>query len=100
RRVHSPHSPGRSRAAGSSSLSRFRTRSRGDRLVTDQPPSRPAIAAAAERLGPHLRVTPIWEWHDELWQQDLGHGTEVVLKLELFQHAGSFKPRGALTVML
>src|SRR5262249_57229948 len=29
-----------------------------------------------------------------------GAETEVVLKLELFQYTGSFKPRGALTNML
>src|SRR5262249_57636518 len=29
-----------------------------------------------------------------------GAASRVVLKLELFQHTGTFKPRGALTVML
>ncbi|NND73379.1 MAG: threonine/serine dehydratase [Ilumatobacter sp.] len=46
------------------------------------------IDAAAERIGPYVRRTPIVE-HDDL-----------VLKLELLQHAGSFKTRGAFNRVL
>lgn len=39
-------------------------------------------------------------WHDATLTQRLGPRAQVVLKEELFQRAGSFKPRGALAVML
>lgn len=47
------------------------------------------IEAAAERIAGHVRVTPILEAEPG-----------VVLKLELLQHAGSFKPRGAFNSAL
>lgn len=46
------------------------------------------IEAAAERIGWHIRRTPVIE-----------HGS-ITLKLELLQHAGSFKPRGAFNRVL
>lgn len=58
------------------------------------------IDATALVLAPHVRKTPIWSWRDESLEQHLGGDTTVILKLELFQHAGSFKARGALAVML
>src|ERR1700749_397334 len=54
---------------------------------------RPKIAAAARRIAPHVRRTPV------LWG-DLGDATPVALKLEMLQHAGSFKPRGAFNRLL
>lgn len=45
------------------------------------------VAAAAQRIGDRVRRTPII-------QVDV-NGRQVVLKLELLQHTGSFKPRGA-----
>ncbi len=62
-------------------------------------PSLAGIEAAAEALRGLVRETPVVPWDDPLIRPRLGAGTEVLLKLELFQHAGSFKPRGALTVM-
>jgi threonine dehydratase len=62
-------------------------------------PTLPAIAAAAATLRGLLRETPVWTWEDPVLERRLAAGTTVVLKLELFQHTGSFKPRGALTVM-
>ncbi|MEL7207692.1 MAG: threonine/serine dehydratase [Actinomycetota bacterium] len=62
---------------------------------TEALPSRADIVAAAERIGPHVRRTPM-----------LAVGAEVVgagpaeLKLELLQHTGSFKPRGAFNRVL
>jgi threonine dehydratase len=56
------------------------------------------IDATARELGPFLRATPVTPWQDEAIARRCG--SEVVLKLELFQHAGSFKARGALSVML
>jgi threonine dehydratase len=68
--------------------------------VTDPAAPTPAeIEANALALAPYIRQTPIWHWQDSSIEQRVGPGTEVVLKLELFQHAGSFKARGALTVM-
>jgi threonine dehydratase len=64
------------------------------------PPTVPAINAAATRLAPFVRRTPVWEWRDPLWESQLGKGTEVVLKLELFQHSGTFKARGAVMNVL
>lgn len=58
------------------------------------------IEATARALAPHVRETPVWLWQEETLARHLDVGTEVVLKLELFQHAGSFKARGALNVML
>ncbi len=47
-----------------------------------------------------MRETPVWRWQALDLEAILGAETAVFLKLELFQHTGSFKPRGALTVML
>lgn len=59
-----------------------------------------AIETAIGVLSPLVRETPAWRWGDELTERLFPPSTEVVLKLELFQHAGSFKARGALCVML
>src|SRR2546430_9167658 len=58
------------------------------------------IRAARERLGGLVAETPLWNWLGDAVEQAAGRGTQVLLKLELFQHAGSFKPRGALCAMM
>ena len=58
------------------------------------------IRSARERLGELVRETPVWRWRGLALEERLGPETEVFLKLELFQHAGTFKPRGALCNML
>ena len=58
-----------------------------------------SIHAARAALGDDVRTTPIWEWKSDAVRETLGTDTSLVLKLELLQYAGSFKPRGALTVM-
>jgi threonine dehydratase len=64
---------------------------------TDQGPSLGQIEAAAKALAGLVVETPMLE----LPASRLGlRSGELALKLELFQHTGSFKPRGALTVML
>lgn len=69
--------------------------------MTDPAPFSVAdIEATALALAPHVRHTPVWSWSDEAVARRLATTAEPVLKLELFQHAGSFKARGALTVML
>ncbi len=42
----------------------------------------------------------MWRWDNEDAARAFGAQTEVLLKLELFQRTGTFKPRGALAVML
>jgi threonine dehydratase len=55
-----------------------------------------AIQAARDRIAPHVRKTPVME----IAGSEAGHDTPVCLKLELFQHTGSFKPRGAFNNLL
>ena len=63
-------------------------------------PTLAAIRAARERLGDRILTTPVRLWQEGALARTLGAETRVFLKEELFQRAGSFKPRGALTVML
>jgi threonine dehydratase len=65
-----------------------------------RPPTLAEIHAAKERFGPLIAQTPVWPWHGNHFERAVGAQTEAFLKLELFQFAGTFKPRGALTVML
>ena len=56
-----------------------------------------AIRAAAARLAPHIRRTPILEADGA----DFGlPAVRLVFKLEFLQHAGSFKSRGAFNNLL
>jgi len=52
-------------------------------------PSRNDVAEAARRIGAHVRRTPVLELD-----------ATTILKLELTQHTGSFKPRGAFNDVL
>lgn len=58
------------------------------------------IAAARERLAPYILKTPVHNWAGAEIDDLKPAGSDIWLKLELFQKAGTFKPRGALTVML
>jgi threonine dehydratase len=51
------------------------------------------VRAAAERIGGRIRRTPVLELGEI-------HGVSVVAKVELLQHTGSFKPRGAFNKLL
>ena len=51
-----------------------------------------------ERLGDQVLTTPVHPWRTDTIRNALGKTAEVWCKLELLQHAGSFKPRGAMTV--
>jgi threonine dehydratase len=53
---------------------------------------RKTVAEAAKRIAPYVRRTPVLAG-------DIGD-VSVTLKLELLQHAGSFKPRGAFNRLL
>jgi threonine dehydratase len=58
------------------------------------------IQATRRQLASRVVQTPVWQWQDRDLAAIVGDETKVMLKLELFQHTGTFKPRGALTVML
>jgi threonine dehydratase len=59
--------------------------------------NRDSIAATYQLIRPHVRRTPVME----VDAADFGLSLRPLLfKLELFQHAGSFKPRGALASLL
>ena len=59
-----------------------------------------AIRHVRDKLGDRVVETPVRLWTDEALVDVLGGETHVFLKEELFQRTGSFKPRGALSVML
>jgi len=64
-------------------------------IEAQSPVSRHSITAAAARISPYVRRTPLLHCATgELCD------VAVTLKLELLQHAGSFKPRGAFNRML
>ena len=66
--------------------------------VVQAVPDRRAIAANHEVIRPYVRLTP----SVEVWSEDFGLRPRypIGFKLELFQHTGSFKPRGAFTNLL
>ncbi|MHA1566517.1 MAG: threonine ammonia-lyase [Alphaproteobacteria bacterium] len=66
----------------------------------DAAPTLAQIEAARARLGDLVIETPVTPWRGEIVERVFGAGTELLLKLELFQVTGTFKPRGALCVML
>ena len=57
------------------------------------------IEATRALIAPHVLTTPTHAWRG-VEVDALGGGAEIMLKLELFQHTGTFKARGALSVML
>jgi threonine dehydratase len=61
-------------------------------------PTLPEVRAARARLGDLVVETPVWRWQGD--EVERATGTQPILKLELFQRSGSFKPRGALCNML
>ncbi|MCP3964315.1 MAG: threonine/serine dehydratase [bacterium] len=64
------------------------------------PPTLDDIREARELLGDRVLETPVWQWRGREIEAAVGAGTSVFLKLELFQYAGTFKPRGALLNMM
>ena len=58
---------------------------------------REAITRTHELIRPHIRRTPVIEVDGADFSLD---GIRIVLKLELLQHAGSFKTRGAFANLL
>src|SRR5688500_10519719 len=64
------------------------------------PPTIDEIRANRARLSDLVVTTPIRRLVDDAVAAAVGSSTQVWLKEELFQRTGSFKPRGALSVML
>jgi len=64
------------------------------------PPTLAEIRANREQLNGLIIETPVWRWQTQKITDIVGPETQVFLKLELFQHTGTFKPRGALTNIL
>lgn len=60
-------------------------------------PDLTAFHTHAKTLRQHLRLTPTQTWESPTKDALVGTECHPVLKLELFQKAGSFKARGALT---
>src|SRR5258708_15956728 len=58
--------------------------------------SREDIEEAAQRIHGYVRRTPFMPLEQHAW----GINAQIILKLEQFQHAGSFKPRGAFNRIL
>ena len=54
------------------------------------------IEATRAAIAPWIVETPVLDWAGLAKDALLGAGTRAVLKLELLQRTGSFKPRGAL----
>src|SRR4249920_1598419 len=69
-------------------------------MLDIEAPTVEAIRANRERLGDLVVTTPIRLLVDDALSAAVGSTTQVWLKEELFQRTGSFKPRGALSVML
>jgi threonine dehydratase len=66
----------------------------------DRVPTLDEIAEARRQLGDRVRRTPAWHWQGRHLDEAISNSTEVYLKLELLQYAGTFKPRAALLNML
>jgi len=58
--------------------------------------SRTEIQEAGQRIARHVRRTPVFA----LEEGTLGLDAHIFLKLEMLQHSGSFKPRGAFNCIL
>jgi threonine dehydratase len=58
-----------------------------------------AIQLARRELGTSLRETPSWSWMGHRIDAAKPSGSTVWLKLEILQHTGTFKVRGALLGM-
>ena len=65
----------------------------------DVGPSLTEIENTRIKLAEFVVETPVHEWRTEAISGVTAPGTDVFVKLELFQVTGTFKPRGAFTVL-
>ena len=63
--------------------------------MAQHPVNKDAIAKTYDMIRPHIRRTPVLDWAEGSFAPGA-----VTLKLELMQHAGSFKTRGAFANLL
>lgn len=63
-------------------------------------PTLDEVRAAARAIAPYISETPVHHWDGPQLRSAIAPGTRVALKLELFQHAGSFKARAAVFNLL
>ena len=63
-------------------------------------PTLEKIKETRRKIDQYVVETPVWLWNNQEIYDAIGAQTQIYLKLELFQRTGSFKPRGALAVML
>ena len=66
-------------------------------IVPDNPINKDRIASTYNLIRPYIRRTPVIEVDGRDFGLD---SSPLLLKLELFQHTGSFKPRGAFANLL
>ncbi len=62
-------------------------------------PDLAAIQLARTELGKRVRETPVWQWQGHRIDAAKPTDATVWLKLEVLQHTGSFKVRGAMLTM-
>jgi threonine dehydratase len=67
--------------------------------LSPEPISLDEIVACRAAIDEWILRTPVHAWRGPQIAERAGDDVDVVLKLELFQHTGSFKPRGALNVV-
>ena len=60
----------------------------------------PTVQALKRKLQRWIVKTPVFGWHTPEMIDMMGANTHVEIKLELFQNTNTFKPRGAINVML
>ena len=58
------------------------------------------IQKTRDRLGDRVVTTPSLQWQGDELSRSIDDETTVYVKLELFQRTGTFKPRGAMNVMM
>lgn len=58
------------------------------------------MRSAAAKIRAFVQRTPVHRWRGLEIDELVGHDTQVHLKLELFQHAGTFKSRGVIANLL
>lgn len=63
-------------------------------------PTLDEIRITRRAIQSYIATTPVFQWTGPAITSRLAPGTEVLLKLELFQQSGTFKARGALANML
>jgi threonine dehydratase len=68
-------------------------------MTTTLGPTIPEIQANYDQLKENLVLTPVVRLKTTSFKLNYPEKTEVYLKLECFQHTGSFKARGALTTV-